>query len=356
MPLAKGRELGTATPQLTGMFECLPENIKSRLVAWLYSNADDVEHSTLVDFVESSCRDRLPTCDDVSMLDRMKRTGIMESAASRLANVIGRLPNPKNLDYSARQNPSYKEDKRRALWAAAMGSKVNLLGWEKFSDMLNERITKRYSSIQMHMSSRSPFDKKIFDSEDPYVLAGKIEAWRPRAANGPNPPTAIGICSELKEAIKRMPDKWTEDPARMIKILRHPTYVAGIFFTDWLKLEIRLAKRADKIIRAIRLARRHSWPVTPLDSSPFEYDHGWQNADDAGIHLIEVLAQINAKLNSRSLSYAWEIVIKATTDTVSESDRSAEPADTSPESDLDKYNAGQAENMDPTKHGDILEE
>ena len=353
--VAKGRELGIATPQLAGMLECLPENVKSRLVAWLYSNADDVEHSTLVDFVESSCRDRFPTCDDVSMLDRMKRTGIMESAASRLANVIGRLPNPKNLDRSARQNPSYKEDKRRALWAAGMGSEVNLPGWEKFSDMLNKWIAERDSLIQTHMSSRSSFDEKIFDSEDPYVLAGKIEAWRPGAANGSNPPTAIGICSELKEAIKRMPDKWTEDPVRMIRILRHPTYVAG-YFHGLAQVRDSLDKRADKIIRAIRLARRHSWPVTPLNSSPFEYDHGWQNADDAGIHLIEVLAQINARLNSRSLSYVWEIVIKATTDTVSESGKSAEPADTSPESGLDRYNAGQAENMDPTKHGDILEE
>ena len=279
----------------------------------------------------------------------------MKSVAVRLAGVIGKLPEPEDLDYDARQNRSYREDKRRALWAAAMGNEVNLPGWEKFLGMLNERVMRLNSPMPTYTSSRSPFDREIFDSEDPYVLAGMIEAWRPGVANGPNPPSVAGICSELQEAVKRLPDRWAKNPVRIIEILKHPTYVVG-YFRGLTQVEDWHGKRADEVIRAIRLARMHPWPVVSLNSSQFEYDHDWQNADVAGMDLIEVLARINAKLNGESLSYVWKIVIKEAMDTTGESVGNAESTDMSLVSDLLGYEARPAENVDPAKQADTLED
>ena len=312
--LANGRRLGSSTPHLIKEIAPLREDIRTRLVTWLYSDADDIDCSSLVDFVVSNCRSRFPTGDDIALLDRLERDCDMKIVAARLTDAIGEAPEPEDLEDIMQQNGQREDDRRRIWWAVAVGNDIKLPGWKKLLNILDRRGINRASMreypAQVFIEPKSPFGQEEFDSADPYDMAIKIAAWRPDAKNGLSLPSALGICSNLEDAVKRNPGKWTEDPVRVVEILRHPTYVAG-YFRGLARVEGSLDMNADRMIPAVRLARKHPWPAVPLALSSLEYDHDWQNADAAGIDLIGEIARKNVQLNEESLSDAWEIVREA---------------------------------------------
>ena len=309
--LRNGRRLGNPTLLLIGWLDTLPEELKSRFVAWLYSEAEDVDCSSLAEFVVAGCRSRDLTGDDISLLDRLARRCDVEIIAARLADAIGTAPDADELKNIKHQTDQRREDRRRILWAVAMGNGIRLPGWEEILETLDERGMNRASmrppEIHTSIGPTSPFEQEDFDSEDPYYMAGKIASWRPTDQGGPNPPSALGICRNLEDDVKRSPDKWVKDPVRMVETLKHPTYVAG-FFRGLAHVGDSLDAYADRLVQSIQLAHRHPWSVVPLDSSPLEFDSDWQNADMAGIDLIGSLAEKNARLSDESLSVAWEIV------------------------------------------------
>ena len=66
--LKKAGELGVPASDLVGALATLPDWVKTRLTAWLYSRSDDVECSELVDFVINDCASQCPTGDDALLL------------------------------------------------------------------------------------------------------------------------------------------------------------------------------------------------------------------------------------------------------------------------------------------------
>ena len=331
--LKKGRSLGMPTLDLVGQIARLPEHIRSRFEAWLYSHADDVDCSTLVDFVVSSCRSRHPAGEDVLLLDRLGRQ-CTEELSAKVAGAIGSPPDPEEVDGIMRRDGRHEDDLRRILWAATIGDGINLPGWEPCLKILGKRGWNRDSishPVYVSVGSESPFGREEFDSTDPYAMAAKIKVWRPDAERSLGSAIAIDIANELEDAVKSNPDRWAEDPVRMIKILQHPTYVAG-YFRGLARSEDSLDPHADKLIRATGLAVMHPWPAIPLGSLPYEYDPDWQNADNAGIDLIGAIARKNARLSEESLSDAWGLVLTAATGRPVEPLENADP-EAEPETD-----------------------
>ena len=335
--LKKGRSLGMPTLDLVGQITRLPEHIRSRLEAWLYSRADDVDCSTLVDFVVSSCNNRRPTGEDVVLLDRLGRQCTKELSA-KVSDAIGRPPDPEEVDGIMQRGSRHEDDLRRILWATAIGDGISLPGWEPCLKILGRRGWNRDSisrPVYVSVGYESPFGREEFDSTDPYSIAAKIEAWRPDAERSLGSAIAIDIVNGLEDAVKSNPDRWAEDPVRMIGILQHPTYVTG-YFQGLARSESSLDLHADRLIRAIRLAAMHPWPVIHLGSLPYEYDPDWQNADNAGIDLIGAIARKNARLSEESLSDAWELVLTAATGRPAEPLENADP-EAEPETDSKDY-------------------
>ena len=71
--LEKAKSLGTPTSELLTLVDPLPEPVRSRFMAWLYSRAEDVDCSELIEFVVSGIGGRRPTGDDAFLLDRIER-------------------------------------------------------------------------------------------------------------------------------------------------------------------------------------------------------------------------------------------------------------------------------------------
>ena len=319
--LKKGKELGNSTSRMVAWLAPLPDDVRSRLVAWLYSIADDADCLDMADFVASGISGRLPTGDDVALLDRLGRDCNTDAVATRLAGIIGEAPKLDNLKNIMRGGHG-TEDARRITWAVAMKNDIKHTEWKETLDALAELgiggDSVRERPVHVSIGPTSPFGAEQFADADPYDLAAKITSWRPGTKNGPNPPSALGIRRILKDSAKRDPGKWAKDPVRMINLLRHPTYVAG-YFLGMSHADGSLDSYADRLVRAVCFAHTHPWQAVPLDPSPFEYDADWQNADMAGIDLIRTLVERNAPIGDESMSDAWKLVRE------SASGESAEP-------------------------------
>ena len=309
--LQKARELGMPTPQLIELLGSLPEKTRSRFVAWLYSQADDVDCSKFIDFIVFSCCIRHPTGDDALLLDRLKRDCNMESVATQIADAIGKAPEPDELVDILQRNLG--EVDRRILWGLMISLRTDLPRWERCRDILRAYGSNRglveqgRHAIRTSLNSESPITQKEFDSTDPYTMAARIAAWRPAAKDHFDPTSTYDIEQELEDAVKRNASKWAKNPTRIIELLQYSTYVSR-YFRGLTSAEDPLDPYADQMISAIRHARAHPWPAVPLELHPFDYDSDWNNLDVTSIKLVESMIRNNVQLSKESLSGAWDLV------------------------------------------------
>ena len=311
--LKRGMDLGNTASELVGWLEPLPGTVKPRFVAWVYAEAGDADCSRLADFAVDGCSKRNVTGDDFSLLDRLWRECEKEAVSSRLADAIGSAPDPGDIDESWWRTAD-PEDKRRAGWAMAVGDCIDLVGWKETIKALDRlglnRAAMQPPKISISMGPTSPLGYEDLNSGDPYDRASQIASWFPDGGDGLNEPSVLGLSRNFHDAVKSKPDRWAGDPVRMIRTLRHSTYIAA-YFRGLSNMEGVSSDLADRLIRAVRLASEHPWPTVPLDPSPLEYDIDWDNSDMAGIDMIGSLTRNDAQLSDESLSVAWEIVCRA---------------------------------------------
>ena len=312
--LRKGDTLGKPLPSLISHLDPLPQGIRSRFVAWLYSYAGDVDCSRILDFVVSNCFSRAPTGDDVLLLERLEldcNTGIF---ASRLTDAIGTPPTAEELD-SIMQLKKPHSRYRIIKWVSIIGDGIDLVGWEACLGILVARGMKRDGLRRHLVVSTGPtnlFSPAEFDLTKPKDMAGKIVNPTLVAGEVFSNLSISGIRSELENGIKRNPDRWAKDPVEMIKILQHPMYISS-YFRALATAEVPLDFYASMLIRSIELASTHPYHVIPLSPPPYYDDYNWENADIAGMELIRELVRNGSELDGESLSRMWVIVLKIMT-------------------------------------------
>ena len=309
----KGKSMGNSTSQMVKWLTPLQGDVQSRLVAWLYSVADDVDCLSMVDFVTSGCQSRSPTGDDIALLDRLGRECNMNAVATQLTDAIGKAPELNNPKDVMRQDDQSPDDVRRTMWAIMMKNVIDLPEWEKTLDILAKQGIDRDAlerSAHVSVDQTTPFGVEQFDDVEPYDLAAKIASWRPNAKDEPNLLSVSNMCYSLSDSVKRNTDKWIEYPIRIIKTLQHPTYIT-FYFDGISNADGSLDACADRLIQAVRFAHTHPWQIMPLGQSPLEYDIDWQNTDMAGINLIRTLIGKNVQMNDESMSDVWKLVCES---------------------------------------------
>ena len=327
--LARARDHGMPTMQMVGMLSVLPDGVRHRLVAWLYSGADDVDPHELIDFIADGCRSRRPTGDDELLLTRLERDGHLDrDVNARICGLIRDAPNPKRMDGRPREWDLDKEDLWRILWAHMLHSRIELPdGWGPCIEILNPLINEERRVADRWMSGRwmsdtrpaqeSPVGPEISGDEDPHAAAAKIAAWSAetpgRLAHGGE----SDMARKLTNAIKRNAPKWAEDPVEMVNTLHYPAHVAE-YFNCLAGSMKELSTRAGGLIPAVRFARTHPWNVAAPASPPFGYYGSWEGVDAAGINLLEAMAKENVPLDDDELREAWELLSEAVTDMVGE--------------------------------------
>ena len=321
----KAKQLGKPTPSLVRLLDPLPEGMKSRFVAWLYSQADDVNCSKLIDFVVSSCCSRKPTGDDRLLLDRLERDGNIAAVATQAADVIGNAPEPEDVADILQSTDNVD---RRILWGFAVSLKTNLPGWERCRGVLTTPGVSRGSTEQSRhithapLGSEDPTAQEELDLTDPHTMASRIAAWRQPVGDSLGLTIAHGVERELEDAVRCNASEWAKDPSQIIELLQYSTYVAR-YFRGLANAKDPISSYADQLIPAIRHVRAHHLPTVPWGLHPFDYDPIWNNPDTAGIDLIETMIQNDAQLSKESLSDAWALVRDAVADRTAQSSGNA---------------------------------
>ena len=317
--LKKARKLGISTSQLVETLAILHGCIRHRFVAWLYSVADDIDRTEMVDFIAAGCNSRYPTGDDDLLLDRLMQDGYMNgNVAVRLNDLINDAPECEKMSGHMRQWNFNKKDLCRILWAHMLRRRIRLSdGWGPCLEILNPYVDEEIRVLSdaadaagTPAGTTAPAES---GSEDPRAVAAEIATRNPEAQGLPWYAGMFGNMPELETVIKHNASKWAENPVEIISILRHPAYIAG-YFTGLARSVEDLHAYVDRLISAVRFVRTHPWPVTDTAPSLFYYHTDWRSADGAGTDLIGAMVAKNIPLNDGALSDAWNLLCEAVSD------------------------------------------
>lgn len=320
--LAGARDLGQPTTELVEMLSALPGGIKHRLIAWLYSGADDVGHSEPVDFIVKGCGSRNPTGDDELLLARLERHGHLDrDAVARLCDIIREAPHPEKMRGHPLQWSLDKDESRRILWAYMLHRRIKLPdGWGPCMDILDPYLAEERESADRRLSDtraaqERPAEPEISEDEDPHAKA--MAAWYARTLGLQGCRTPSDLKQELAKAIERDAPKWAESYADTIQILHFPEYVAHYFSRLADSME-QLGAQARHLISAVRLARTRPHDAPILNSPQFPYYGDWEGVDMAGIELIKSMIKY-IRLDDDALGELWDLLCDVITDGTGES-------------------------------------
>ena len=308
--LKKAHTLGKLVPNLIDYLDPLPQDIRSRFVAWLFSHIGKFDCSRNLDFLVSNCLSRDPTGDDVLLLEQLEQDCNTEIISSRLTDAIGAAPSPEEFDsilQSRSSHPRYKIVK----WVAIIGDRINLVGWETCRRKLSALELTRETLRNHPVVSTRPtnlFSQTEFDSTEFKDLEEKIASLTPAAECDLALPKIYAIRSALEAAIRKNPDKWAHEPMKIVRALRHPMYISS-YFRALAAEKSTLYSYASVLIHSVEFAGTHPYHVIPLSQSPYYDDHNWNDTDIAGMSIIRELVRSDADLDQESLARMWRILL-----------------------------------------------
>ena len=313
--LKKAGDLGIPTPKLVGALDTLPDTIKPRFVAWLYSRADDIGPSELADFVVDGCSSRPPTDDDDLLLDRLERDGsIGDGLAAQIRGIIGKAPEPAKMVGHPIQWNIDTEKLRRIMWARTMSSRIELPDeWKPCLDIMDGIYEAgRGSDGEQSQKALKTQDGTTllgrYGTDVPLEAAAKIAAEEPVAGGLLNLMYGHSPVSDLETAVKNNVSGWVEDPVAIMQALHRPEYVAG-YLRGLSGAEDALVSHADQIIFAVKFARDIRWNGGASSSTTFYHDYELTSVDMVGMMLIKKIIKNDIKLSKDSLAHVRSVVV-----------------------------------------------
>ena len=315
--LRNAGDLGISTPKLVGALDTLPDAIRSRFVAWLYSRADDIDRSELADFVVGSCSSRPPADDDDLLLDRLERDGgIGNDLAARIRSIIGKAPEPAKMVGHPSQWSLDAEKRRCIMWARTMSPRIELPDeWKPCLDIVDGI----YEAGRGSDGGQSP---KVYETRDdttlldrygtdvPLEMATKIATEEPATGGLLNLMYGRSPVSDLETAVRNNVSGWVEDPVAIIRALYRPEYVAG-YLRGLSGAKDALVSHADQIIFTVKFARDLQWDGGASSSTTFYHDYELTSVDMVGMMLIKKIIKNDIGLGKDSRAHVWSVVIDA---------------------------------------------
>ena len=315
--LKKASDLGISTPKLVGALDTLPNASRSRFVAWLYSYADDIDRSKLVDFIVGSCSSRPPTDDDELLLDRLERDGgIGNDLAVRIRSIIGKAPESAKMVGHPNQWDLDPEKLRCIMWARTMRPWIEILDeWKPCLDIMDGiyEAGRGSDGEQVQKAPETQDNTTLLDrygTDVPLEVATKIAAEEPDTDGFPNLMNDRSPVSDLETAVRNNVSGWVEDPMAIIQTLHRPEYVAG-YLLGLSGSKDALASHADQIIFTVKFAGNFQWDGSASSSTTFYHDGEPTSVDMARMMLLKKIIENNIGLSKDSLAHIWSVVIDA---------------------------------------------
>ena len=307
-------------PEVLATLSVLPDGLRERLRAWALAEGPEADVELLIAEVEQAIGSRMPTGDDVKLLDRAERSDSAHEAAARWSRMLGEPPTVEQIGRSLASDTVPREWVRCAQWARLLSSGA-ARAWDTAVQLLDTRIA---ILDRQHLEHRprveattvsSPLSSEELSALTPVHAAEKVAAWRPSAADRDHAPRQLA--SALKDAVQHNVDEWLSNPVGIAAKLYHPTYI-----TAYLQgIKEALPGRdmpVDPLLDVIALVHTTPWDVVPLADSAMDYEADWLATRRAGLDLIVAMAAADTQFGDRS-DQAWSHLYDAATDTSGES-------------------------------------
>ena len=310
----------------------VPDPLGHRLRVWFLSEAYDADPEEMAATIEAAIPSRSPTCDDLALIDR-----ITEGDGSGQRCASGYLERWK---YALGEPPTLMEAGRAIgsddplpncpwwypyLWAGLVPEQASSQ-WEGSDavDLLEAKIPPRSRSDLAEIAASpsksgavvwagavpSPLDGAVLRDMEPEAAAKEIAAWRPEP--GDWAARAQVLASTLQGLVKADPAAWGANPARLVGMLHHPTYISR-YLSAFASLPGEQLAKANigGLIGVAILAREEPWPVQDLgglgDPDSYHYDRDWGNTRRSAVDLIRQLVVTDTGLSGRDQE-VWSLL------------------------------------------------
>lgn len=313
--LGAAQSAGAPVDALLDAVERLPDEIRTRLRAWLLGRYPDVAVELLVEEVAVAIATREPTGDDVPLIDRVVAAA-PEGFADRWKNAIGPPPTVEAVGAGLARH-DLNESWYRARWWTALLPEAVTNSWAKVNAVLAGAygVATRDAFTERRQAEagigHSPVSEEELSKLGVLEAARWVAAWRPDPAEW-----LVGsreLARVLEAVVKKNAGEWTADPLVTVSTLREPIYVAH-YFRGLATTEGRMGANVADLVEVVAFTRTHPWTATPLGNDRYDYDPTWEAADNEAVALLQRLAAQDEGFGGRT-EQAWRLVLDSAVQT-----------------------------------------
>lgn len=275
--------------------EALPDDLSSRIRAWVLGHATEVEPAMLIAEVARAIGSRLPTGDDLRLVDRI----VAEVEPAQFVDEWRQaLPTPPSVTElgTALAADEVPDAWRGAFeWSGLLPAEVTT-EWATAVPLLSGRYGEPsrawFEQPMMRVVDvgfgRSPLGDDEIRAMPVDEAARWIASWRPAPASWPR--VGVGeLASTLEKAVKAAPASWGSSPLKTVGLLRHPTYIER-YLRGLAAAESFTGIPVDELLDAVAFIRTHPWDAVPLGGDSLASDADWRAVEQASVDLIKSLA------------------------------------------------------------------
>ena len=299
------------TDCLMGTLEDVPETLAARMRAWLLSTSDDISEKRLIAEVAESINCRLPTGDDLLLVERVER-GVREAEVlSPWREALGIAPSISKIDGVLAANDVPERWHRAHEWRAILSAGVTDR-WRSASEHLaaecgelDRAAYRERPGADIAVWVGSPIDQMELESRPPVEASAMVAAWRPKP--GDWEVSFHGLGQTLRTVVGNNPEEWARSPAEVVTALHHPRYITEYFAGLATALRSKsVSVPAGKLVEVIAGVKTGPWPFTPLGGDA-PYNTGRRETVRAGIELLQAFADRDVGYEDK-YDEAWTIV------------------------------------------------
>lgn len=306
-------ELGVPVFELLPLFDPLDEELRGRVRAWALSTAPAVDLGVLLEEVASAIASRLPTGDDVMLIDRTVAVAGADIYEESWERALGNAPLAEEVATALSTSEVLPEWRRARQWLALLPPEC-VGGWAPALGLMaaawgpadrSEYEVRRRAEMEWARSALTP---EQIREMDPLTAATRIRDWQPEHRME----SPLELARSLQAAIEQEPAPWLASPLEVVTRLRHPVYITH-YLRGIGKADIDLAPSAAALVECVAVCRAHPWQPVVLSDDPFDFEPDWKGVDRAGIDVLQKLAASDAGFGGRG-DRAWALVASAARD------------------------------------------
>ncbi len=275
------------------LVDSLPDEIRDRVRAWVLASAPASDPTEMIEEVARAIATRDPTGDDLALIDRVVASTDPSHFEQKWTEALGVPPGVTEVAQALAKHELPLSVRRSFHWSGILPERVHL-GWSQVTSVVaaaygrpsREALQKR-SSVEAGWG-RSPISADELGALPPVEAAQTVAEWRPDASQFLV--SARELARTIEQVVKTSPETWLAEPLRIATELRHPTYIHHYLSAVADAIKNGAEPPVGELLDVVGLVRAHPWPSETLGRDDFDYDDGWDEAEQAGVEVVKALA------------------------------------------------------------------